>query len=196
MTTKQFNKLSKAKKAVLVAQDVLAQLNANKYTAQTGVYVRFDDEIEFEGDIKSNFDKLPRCSVCALGSILLSCTNLGNVLTTDIIDDYRIGHDELQDDDGVKKLFSSIFSDKQLLMIETSFEGYSAWECWTVSDIKKHSKIGFSYFEAFDRYADGERLSFEETLACQKLFLKYDSDQERLEAICNNIIKNNGVFIP
>ena len=195
MTTKQFNKLSKAKKAVLVAQDVLAQIATNKYVPNTGAYVRFEYEIDFEGDIKSNFDKLPQCSVCALGSMLLSCTNLGNILTTDIIINGRIGHYELQDDD-VKELFSSIFSDKQLLMIETSFEGYSAWECWTVSDIKKHSKAFFSYFECAGRYADDERLSFEETLACQKLFLSFDSDQYRLEAICNNIIKNNGIFIP
>ena len=195
MTTKQFNELSKDKKAVLVAQDVLAQIAANKYVPNTGAYVSFKKEIPFTGDIKSNFDKLPKCNVCALGSMLLSCTNLGNVLTTDIIINDRIGLWELQDD-GVKELFSSIFSDKQLLMIETSFEGYSNWECWTVSDIKKHSKIGFSYFEASDRYADDERLSFEETLDCQALFLKYDSDQKRLEAICNNIIKNNGVFIP
>jgi hypothetical protein len=195
MTTKQFNELSKDKKAVLVAQDVLAQIAANKYVPNTGAYVKFEEDISFKGDIKSNFDKLPQCQVCALGSMLLSCTNLGNVLTTDIISNDGIGHWELQDD-GVKELFSSIFSDKQLLMIETSFEGYSYWENYTVSDIKKHSKLGFDYIEYSDRYADDETLSFEETLSCQKLFLKYHSDQERLEAICNNIIKNNGVFIP
>ncbi|MFN9112105.1 MAG: hypothetical protein ACK5XN_18725 [Bacteroidota bacterium] len=195
MTTKQFNELSKDKKAVLVTQDVLAQIEANKYVPNTGAYVRFEEKISFEGDIKSNFDKLPQCRVCALGSMLLSCTNLGNVLTTDIISNDRIGHYELQDD-GVKELFNSIFSDKQLLMIETSFEGYSEWECWTVSEIKKHSKPFFNYCEDADRYADDETLSFEETLACQKVFLKYEDHQERLEAICNNIIKNSGVFIP
>ena len=195
MTTKQFNKLSKAKKAVLVAQDVLAQLEANKYYANTGAYVRFHDVISFEGDIKSNFDKLPTCSVCALGSMLLSCTNLGNVLTTDIIMNDRIGHYELKDDN-VKQLFSSIFSDKQLLMIETSFEGYGDWEGRTISYIKKWFKQDFSYFESSDRYADDEELSFEETLACQELFLSLDSDYKRLKAICNNIIKNKGIFIP
>lgn len=195
MTTKQFNKLSKAKKAVLVAQDVLAQIEANKYMPNTGAYVKFDEVISFEGDIKSNFDKLPTCQVCALGSMLLSCTNLGNILTTDIIINDRIGHYELKDDN-VKQLFSSIFSDKQLLMIETSFEGYSDWEGCTVSDIKKHCKQYFHYSEGADRYADDERLSFEETIACQELFLSFESHHDRLEAICNNIIKNNGIFIP
>jgi hypothetical protein len=195
MTTKQFNELSKDKKAVLVAKDVLAQIAANKYIPNTGAYVRFEYEIDFEGDIKSNFNKLPQCSVCALGSMLLSCTNLGNVLTTDIISNDTIGHYELKNDD-VKELFSSIFSDKQLLMIETSFEGYSDWESYTISYIKDWFKQDFYYSEASDRYADDERLSFEETLDCQALFLKFDSDQERLEAICNNIIRNNGIFIP
>jgi hypothetical protein len=195
MTTKQFNELSKDKKAVLVAKDVLAQIAANKYMPNTGAYVHFDYEIDFEGDIKSNFDKLPQCSVCALGSMLLSCTNLVNILTTDIIINDRIGHYELKNDD-VKELFSSIFSDKQLLMIETSFEGYSDWESYTISYIKDWFKQDFYYSEASDRYADDERLIFEETLDCQALFLKFDSDQERLEAICNNIIRNNGIFIP
>jgi hypothetical protein len=195
MTTKQFNELSKDKKAVLVAKDVLAQIEDNRYIPNTGAYVNFKEEIPFIGDIKSNFNKLPQCNVCALGSMLLSCTNLGNVLTTDIIMNDRIGHYELQDD-GVKELFSSIFSDKQLLMIETSFEGYSDWESYTISYIKDWFKNDFYYSEASDRYADDERLSFEETLDCQALFLKYDSDQKRLEAICNNIIRNNGIFIP
>lgn len=194
MTTKQFQKLSKAKKAVLVAKDVLEQLAAKKYRANTGNYISFDGQIPFEGDIKSNFDKLPSCKVCALGSMLLSCTKLGNVLTTDDIDT-SVGHSDLTSSDNVRVLFDSIFSNKQLLLIETAFEGYNDWKYMSNSDEFKEYEKDFEYYQSADRYGDDETLSFEEASACTKFYMKYRKDV-RLIAICNNIIENDGTFIP
>lgn len=193
MTTEQFNGLPKNEKAILVAKDVIKQLNDNKYIANTGLYLRFEDEFEFEGDIKSNFDKLSQCQVCALGSMLLSSTNLGNILTTDDID-LSVGILDLQSSTNIQTLFDSIFTDKQLLLIETAFEGYSDWQEFNITNINEE-KENFHYYEGNSRYANNEELTFEEAYNCTMFFRKYEH-RERLIAICNNIIKNNGIFIP
>jgi hypothetical protein len=194
MTTEQFNILPVNEKAILVAKDVLAQIKAEKYIAYEGSYISFYGSLPFEGSIKENFNELPQCKVCALGSMLLSSTHLGNVLTTKDMPDYPDA-DELRDSEKITNLFNSIFTDKQLLMIETTFEGYSEFYDHNKSGIKKKFQEEFNYYECSDRYAK-EKLTFDETLACEMFYRKYKDSEKRLKAICRNIIKNNGVFIP
>lgn len=186
MTTKQFNKLSKARKAVLVAEDVLLQIKAKKYVPKTDKYIAIIGEYFYtrelnSRDIKTNFDIIPPCQVCALGSMLLSCTHLGNLLT---FDDIIINGSGMRDinNDNVKKLFKSIFDDKTLTLIETCFE-----------NTEKFNTIGI---DNFGKDVLDVELSEEELQKCYIFYSKYKTDQTRLIGICNNIIKNNGVFIP
>lgn len=197
MTTQEFNALPNNEKAVLVAKDVLAQVKANKYIAKTGSYISMIFENDFEGSIKDNFDQIHQCKVCALGSMLMSSTHLGNILTTKDLPNYPDA-DDLRRSDNVTELFSSIFTNKQLLLIETAFESYSKFWNETKRQIKKrYEHTPFIYYEGSDRYADGkEKLTFEETLACEMFNRKYPDDDKRLNAICRNIIRNKGVFIP
>ena len=196
MTTEQFNALPTNEKAVLVAKDVLLQIKAKRYIPSTGRYIMFQDDIPFEGSIKENFDQIPECEVCALGSMLMSSTHLGNILTTDDIGSNPDG-DDLRESKKITKLFSSIFTDKQLLLIESTFEGYSEFKGMgdSKTDIKKRYQEDFIYEELSDRYST-ETLTFDETLACEMFFRKYHDSDKRLNAICRNIIKNNGIFIP
>lgn len=197
MTTQEFNALPNNEKAVLVAKDVLEQVKANKYIASVGIYLYvFGGGFKFDGSIKENFDQIQQCKVCALGSMLMSSTHLGNILTTSDIDNYPEA-DDLRDSEKITELFSSIFTNKQLLLIETAFEGYSDFWALNKRQIKKYYQEVFTYNETSDRYAEGkEKLTFEETLACEMFNRKYDEDEKRLNAICRNIIKNKGVFIP
>lgn len=196
MTTEQFNALPNNEKAVLVAKDVLVQIKAKIYIPYTGTYIHPNDGFKFEGSIKKNFEKIPECKVCALGSMLMSSTHLGNILTTSDIGNSP-DVDDLRNSDKVSELFSSIFTDKQLLLIETAFEGYSEFMDWSYSktDIKRIYKKDFRYEELSDRYST-ETLTFDESLACEMFHRKYNDDDKRLNAICRNIIKNNGIFIP
>lgn len=196
MTTQEFNALPNNEKAVLVAKDVLAQVKENKYIAKTGSYISRIFEDDYEGSIKDNFDQIQQCSVCALGSMLLSSTHLGNLLTTKDLPNYPDAYD-LRRSEKITELFNSIFTYKQLLLIETAFEGYSYFWGLKKTQIKKFYQENFTYNETFDRYAEGkEKLTFEETLACEMFNRKYDEDEKRLNAICRNIIKNKGVFVP
>lgn len=204
MTTKQFNRLSKAKKAVLVAEDILLQLATKKYIANSGTYIRtYTDEfklgVEREDDIKSNFDKIESCEVCALGSVLMSCTKMGNLLTFNDINIENSSLDSINNDN-VKTLLSSVFDDHTLLLIETAFEGYEPFDY--ANNLKGYKEAweddGDEYSETADRFAKNvheETLNFEECVACSKFFKKYKDDDERLRAICKNIIKNNGKFV-
>lgn len=204
MTTKQFNRLSKAKKAVLVAEDILLQLTTEKYIANTGTYImieksEFELNVEKEDDIKSNFDKINHCEVCALGSVLLSCTKMGNLLTFNDINIENSSIDSINNNN-VKKLLSSVFDTHTLLLIETAFEGYEPFEyAYNLNEYKEYWELeGNEYSEAADRFAKNiyeETLSFEECAACTKFFRKYKDDDKRLRAICKNIIKNNGKFV-
>jgi hypothetical protein len=193
LTVEEFDALPKNEKAVLVAKDVLKQIKLKKYIPNAGTYIKknwdFDDlkdlGLKKKDDVRNNFDKIPQCQVCALGSMLLSCTKLGNRLTfndVDIINGARI--DNLNKPK-IKKLFKSIFDGYQLLLIENAFEGGS--------------------FTA-DRYANnilGHKLSDSDYNKCNEFYFKYagyggfsdESTHNRMVAICENIIKNKGTFV-
>lgn len=201
LTTAQFNKLSKAKKAVLVAQDVLEQIKIKKYIPNVGAYYRhpiLKENISLEKQINKNFDKIESCEVCALGSMLLSCTHLGNKLTTsDFNINWNVDIDNLRNSN-IEKLFTSIFSSKTLLIIEVCFESYTSWKKLNSKTILKYEK-NFNFKENNIRYGArilNQSLSFEETLACNKIFRKFKNPTNRLKYICNNIIANNGQFKP
>lgn len=176
MTPSQFKRLSKSKKAILVAQDVLQQIKAKKYIPEKGAYITNVWHDIKEGDIRKQFDKIKTCEVCALGSMLLSCINLGNSITTDDLNLDVAGSVRGINSFKIEGLFNSIFDPYQLLLIETSFENYN-------SDS--------------DRYANdvlGQRLSDDDIYKCGKFYYKYTTSLNRIKAICNNIIKNNGIF--
>lgn len=91
-TKAQFNRLSPAKRRLLIAQDVLAQLDMKTYVAQAGtyfdLYTKHQDQIEaeyFSGDDANSKDPLfdllhskqvAKCHVCAAGAACLSGARL------------------------------------------------------------------------------------------------------------------------
>jgi hypothetical protein len=191
LTVEEFDALPKNEKAVLVAKDVLKQIKLKKYIPNAGFYIKknwgIDDlkdlGLKKKDDVRNNFDKIPQCQVCALGSMLLSCTKLGNRLTfndVDIINGVRI---QRLNKPKIKKLFNSIFDGYQLLLIENAFEGSSFTS---------------------DRYAKdilGHKLSDSDYNKCNKFYFMYgmyctdESTHNRMVAICKNIIKNKGTFV-
>ena len=192
MKVKNFNKLPKNKKAILVVKDVLEQIRIGRYIPTNGRYL--DDQlmkISSSEDIQSNFEKINNCEACALGTMLLSCTHLGNKLTFGDIKMRNLGGNN---SNKIKEFFLSIFDAKQLLLIETAFESYSGY--LPEADDENYD---FIYNEIYTKYGSdilGEKLTREECNDCNEFYLKYSEDKERLIAICNNIINNNGIFLP
>lgn len=191
MTTEEFYALPRNERAVLVAKDIIAQVNNGKYYPKQGAYLNFTYITDWMGikalkeavdeglDIKENFHLIPNgCAACAIGATILSCTHLGNKLKFSDIRASRLGIYDL-DKASIKELLDSVFNPEQLLMIETAFEGWSY---------------------SADRYArtvldvDLETSVYR---ACDLFYGKYCNDpEERMIAIYQNIIDNNGVFVP
>lgn len=176
LSTKQFNALPKAEKIILIAKDVIKQLNTKKLIANAGSYVNiYNQGLKKDDDIQKNYSKVKECRVCALGACMMSATKFGNILK---VKDVGIGTEEL-DNDNTRKLFNSIFSPKQLLLIETAFESHN---------------LGTRY--ATDILDDTLELTDSEIDKCNAFYDSYCYDKDRLIAIMENIIRNEGIFRP
>lgn len=173
---KAFDKLSKMDKRVAIAKDVIANLNSKKFIAKHGSY------IETIGDNKqiNQFTLLDTtCNVCAIGSLLTGRISRGNKLDINLdtllhIDDFA-GEEEI-------KLLKDLFTAKELRYIEYAFEGWNINDSFEFTDkeIEKVEKF-------FDSYINRNANDYE--------IEKSRSDDKRLRAIMNNIIKNKGKFV-
>lgn len=191
MTTEQFYALPMNERAVLVAKDIIAQVEGGVYIPRRGQYLNLGwgetpelgwnvlrDAIEVGLDVKENFHLIPKgCTACAIGATILSCTHLGNKLKFSDLVLRAAGVNDLNNT-SIKELLESVFSPEQLLMIETAFEG---WD------------------DGSDRYAKnllGVHLEPSVYRACDDFHRMYDTSYERILAIYQNVIDNNGVFVP
>jgi hypothetical protein len=168
----EFKKATKAQKRVMIAKDVLAQIKAKRYFAESGCWVQPNIKAACEKNLKDEDSvqelfakkKIKSCNVCALGGLFMSCINLNNNTTVeDLKKEFYIG-DFVYDDSKISNGLNRIFTQKQLMLIET-------------------------YFEGSQGYFKGDN---EKTL----VFLESYDDDERLEMIMQNIIDNNGTFKP
>lgn len=127
----EFKKATKAQKRVMIAKDVLAQIKTKRYVAESGCWVQTNINATCEKDLKDEDSvqelfaekKIESCNVCALGGLFMSCTNLNNNTTVqDLKNEFYIG-DLVADDDKISNGLNRIFTQKQLILIETYFEG-------------------------------------------------------------------------
>lgn len=164
-----FKAATKAEKRVMIAKDVIAQLKAKKYIANTRSYIKYTG-IDYSCDVQSNFDKINRCRVCALGGILLSTTKYKNKLKANNVN-------YITSTDTSWNLLKGIFDPKQILLIETAFEeNYIAG-----------SKVGRNkFFASLTEKEQNKAIEFAPHL----------TNEKKLIAICRNIIENKGTFKP
>jgi hypothetical protein len=130
----EFKKATKAQKRVMIAKDVLAQIKAERYFPERGKWVRpfwsddqksIDIKLDPNSSIKDAFKSkaINSCKVCALGGLFMSCTNLNNNTTVgDMKTEYYIG-EFVNDDVKISNGLNRIFTQKQLILIESYFEG-------------------------------------------------------------------------
>ena len=180
LTIEEFNVLSVKNKKILVAEDVLAQIKLGKYIAESGTYLNLNFDtlsLNNDDDIKKNFDQIKSCEVCAIGSAVMSITKFANNLS--IGDTY-----DIVSNTKVEKLLLSVFTEKELALMEACFEGEGCQ----------------NYTEHKDIYS----LSEDERDICNEFYEDYsgkeeyydDADSEKLLInIMKNIIKN-GEFNP
>jgi hypothetical protein len=169
----EFKKANKAQKRVMIAQDVLAQLKAKRYVAESGCWVRihYSPATVAETDsVQELFveKKIESCNVCALGGLFMSCTNFNNNTLLEDLDDVSEDLGNLIDEKvNLSNKLNKIFSTSQLKLIETYFEANGG------------------YFRDYD---EDDRI--------EVFYNKYPSDKKRLQLIMENIVENEGTFVP
>lgn len=177
-----FASASKAKKASMIASDVIAQLNAARYVAETGTYFSMSLGSEAEG-LDSLQDLLvaenASCTVCAIGSAFASCVRLANkVKVQDLaVNPYRRLSVEVsrEGSDSHNTMYQSLeaaFTESELDAMEVCFE-------------LRNVNANFSYREMKTFYDS----------AIYKRCAKLDSSSTRMAAVMKHIIKNSGRFV-
>ena len=127
--TRQFIDLSKIPKAearVLIAQDVLNQLNLKKIIATSGTYFAFEDVPFDEKDFLREILDKTQCQVCALGSLYYSRVQVANETRCDVVG--KIDDDEvtnsISNTETIMPDLSQYFDWSALDKIENYFEGW------------------------------------------------------------------------
>jgi hypothetical protein len=177
---KRFWEQSKPMQRVAVAKDVIKQINAQFLIAKKGVYLQAGikaEEIDPSVKLDKFFDELKTkgqpCTVCGIGACFVSLVNLGNsVNAKSSFSDISCNDISGINDDFMRPKLRKVFTPRQLTLIECAFE--------------RESHFG-------DDYADVPYKTKDE--ACDFGYL-YPNASDRLIAIMQNIIDNEGFFRP
>jgi len=175
-----------AQMRVIIAKDILAQIESRRYCPAEGSWIagsnmigdldcyiedRLNENKNYSKiDIRGYVNKVKKCSVCALGAIFMSqvskfggVTFDGNFTPTSAF--FNVFED--LDCSPLKKYFSV----SQLELIEACFEGLAGAHS---GDVAKSS----------------DRVSAQAYYTC------YKNATKRMITIMNNIIRNKGTFVP
>lgn len=165
-TNKKFEAASPAEKRVIIAQDAIARLSADNLTAKFGKVVDYIPFALPNDSLKDYVNSSHNCKVCAKGALFCSLVGRVNKVTIGEINDTDTN---LLSDSTHHKLLE-YFSAEQLDLVETAFEGKT-------------------YLNA----ADSEQIDAAEDF-CDEY--EWNETNERITAICKNIITNKGEFKP
>ena len=168
----------KADARVAIAEDVIKTLAVGRMTAVQAGYFNLDvwtkaSDDSFEAAALSVRDKgKTRCRVCAIGAAAICAVGLYN--DAPVMESiwrtagYYVPHDT--DSESMREVLARWFTRKQLDLIECAFEMSDEHEEGGSSESVRETAVYF-----------GE---------------DYGEPRERLEAIMQNIIDNNGTFKP
>lgn len=179
----EFAKMTKKEQRISIAKDVLAQIRAKRIIAQTGVYFQpargyehRTKRVDMQKPVAETLATVESCQACALGSLFACAADV--VPSLKVVDTY-VGQ-TLQNwthDDSVRTTFrqqdtfkalTPFFSEAQLHMIECAFETA------VVSGNIRRPQRG----------------------QCERFNEGISSPKTRLRRIMNNIIRNDGLFVP
>ena len=186
--TKTKKKLTKTQMRVAVAKDVIAQLKSRKLIAQAGTYCDLGTSI-FPEDKDRQVNEVLKdktCTVCALGGIFVAQVNRFNDLKVCEVPNLRARFDNgscgetTLYDDQIRDYIRKVFTPTQMSLIETAFEGRVM--------LDNKMKWDESYYEASPKFQRAEGMYFDGG--------KNIADKERMILIMQNIIDNNGTFVP
>lgn len=182
---KPTKKLTPVQMRIAIAKDVLAQLKLKKLRPEVGwwaddsrlggledwAWKKIDEANVPEGgtctlNTQDYSKNIKSCRVCALGAIFMGISNLYGVNITGVDPDMYEVFENLS-----KSPLQEYFSKDQLHLLECAFEGGGgAHDIYTIDKKLRGFALAFHY--------------------------GFQSDKDRLKAIMENIIENNGTFKP
>lgn len=177
----RFRKLSKPRQRVWIARDVISQIRSRQLIPKHGVgYMVLGDYTrnsqfnalcmkEDPSDIRE-FIGDDVCHVCGIGGTFIAALKLADELTFKDIN-------QTQDDQIMRDYLRSWFSDVQIALIECAFERNDAY-LQKVGSRERRNKN-------HDAASRARNFGFE-----------FDRPDQRLIAIMQNIIDNDGTFKP
>lgn len=168
-SNKAFELMTKSEKRVQIAKDVISRLEFKNLSADTGSLIKTTTKsiVKESGkeSLKDFVNTGTTCEVCAKGGLFMSYIGRVNKFKSSDITKSRHSH-EHNSAEMIK--LQEIFSDIQLVLIETVFEGRLVLT---------------------DRF-----ISERNRQRAEKMYRKYENSNSRLVAICENIIRNKGTF--
>lgn len=188
---KLFAGKTNAQKRVLIARDVIAQINTEKIIPKKGTWFEFElknyriDMKDYTSGRKQILcDDNTQCVCCGVGSLLASCVLFNNKVSTNSLDRiWNIDFDASLDmfdrhSPEIKSGLLDIFSRNQLALIECVFENRTA--------------------RSYDEYTNRgiPPCPYDEVIKIIRLWKTPADSTERLVAIMKNIIRNRGTFKP
>jgi hypothetical protein len=116
-TNKSFTKANAARKRVLIAKDVLIQIEQGKYNMTQGEYFR-PQVYEYDALInQQTINEMPPCKVCGIGAAFCSALRLGN--------DFSKRAGSVDSTVMREEMLYRYFEPAQVDAIEYAFEGWS-----------------------------------------------------------------------
>ena len=171
---RRFRKLAPSQQRLKVIKDVITYLEEGKITARRGRYLvlRGYKKVINDSDQLHELVEQAKCDACGIGSIFIAAVMLNNKLKiSDLNGSYGSSaadgiKTEGVEDWAMRSYLATWFDGEQMNLIESAFEEDNAYAAGTASQ------------------------------AAAEFGMSYNSDHERLLAICKNILANNGRFVP
>jgi len=165
---KSFAKMTPAQRRVAVAKDTLKAIQVGFINPIVGSYVLADynfNKVQFGEDMQTILLELPYCNCCAKGALFVVKVAKFNHCKVDQNLKEDFSDSGIIGDDGLVSSLDGVFTRRQLNIIENAFEA---------------------------KYLNG---SFKNKVFYKASFLyEHLEPKDRLIAICENIIKNDGDF--
>jgi hypothetical protein len=165
---------------VEVAKDVIASLIIDKITPDAGTYgsLTFVEPLPANENVslREKIPSMKACSVCAMGSLMMAFVSRFNNFSVHTYGTNHVGFTS----DSIRQTLSPYFTSEQLSLMEKAYGDFTFSILLTQEQVSKAHNF-------FVKENDGHDASYENN---------YVRGKERLVAIMQNIVDNDGTFNP
>lgn len=202
LTTKQFMKLSRANRAIIIAKDVIKQIKLKLYKSNHSYSTALGRMIH---DPKDDAAELLRtqnivCQGCARASLFISAVKYKNKINIGDVEDGGFEYQTYSDFSTVATDYlSGEFTPEQQALIENAYEDGRKYGDGLFTDIrldKRQTNRKYKAFNANIKLAKAFKIKTVSKWRTLDRKTRGKKDDYVLTQICKNIVKNSGIFKP